>query len=56
MENRTIKVGARGTVVIPSTIRKSYRFEEGSLIIAESRPEGLLLRPMVVLAHRDIQR
>lgn len=49
MQNTTIRVGTRGTVVIPASIRRSYRFEEGSLLIAEARPEGVLLRPMVAL-------
>ena len=49
MHNETIKIGKRGTVVIPASIRRSYRFEEGSLVIAESRPDGVLLRPVVTL-------
>jgi AbrB family looped-hinge helix DNA binding protein len=49
MRNETIKVGKRGTIVIPASIRQSYRFEEGSLVIAEARPEGVLLRPVVTL-------
>ncbi len=49
MPNTTIRVGTRGTVVIPANIRRSYRFEEGSLIIAEARPDGVLLRPVVAL-------
>lgn len=49
MEKQTIKLGRRGTVVIPATIRRAYRFEEGSPIIVESRQDGVLLRPVVVL-------
>ncbi len=49
MQNTTIKVGSRGTVVIPASIRRNYRFEKGSLIIAETRPDGVLLRPVVAL-------
>ncbi len=49
MRNETIKIGRRGTVVIPVSIRRSYRFEEGSLVIAEARPDGVLLRPVVTL-------
>jgi len=49
MPDTTIRVGARGTIVIPANIRRSYRFEEGSLIIAVTRPDGVLLRPMVAL-------
>jgi len=43
------KVGKRGTVVIPANLRRKYGLEEGSLVIAEARPEGVLLRPVVTL-------
>ncbi len=41
----TTKVGKRGTIVIPADLRRKYRLEEGSLVIAEARPEGVLKRP-----------
>jgi len=43
------KVGKRGAVVIPAKLRRNYGFEEGSLVIVEARPEGVLLRPVVTL-------
>jgi len=49
MENETTKVGRRGAVVIPAGMRRKYGFEEGSLVVAEPRAEGVLLRPVVVL-------
>jgi AbrB family looped-hinge helix DNA binding protein len=49
MEADTTKVGKRGTVVIPAGFRRKYGFEEGSVVIAEARPEGVLLRPVVTL-------
>ena len=49
MENETTKVGKRGTVVIPVGMRRKYGFEEGSLVVAEPRAEGVLLRPVVAL-------
>ena len=49
MEADTTKVGKRGTVVIPARLRRKYGFEEGSLVIAEARAEGVLLRPVVTL-------
>jgi AbrB family looped-hinge helix DNA binding protein len=49
MEKETTKVGRRGVIVIPSSLRKKYGFEEGSLVVAEAREEGVLLRPMVAL-------
>ena len=49
MEKEATKVGRRGVVVIPSSLRKKYGFEEGAFVIAEAREEGVLLRPMVAL-------
>jgi bifunctional DNA-binding transcriptional regulator/antitoxin component of YhaV-PrlF toxin-antitoxin module len=36
-------------VVIPAGLRRKYGFEEGSLVVAEAREEGVLLRPAVTL-------
>ncbi len=49
MLNETIKVGKRGTVVIPVNLRKKYGLEEGSQLIIEASSEGVLLRPVVSL-------
>ena len=43
------KVGKRGTVVIPAGLRKRFGIQEGSLVIAEEREDGILLRPSVAL-------
>jgi len=43
------KVGRRGTVVIPQHLRKQFGFEEGSLIVVEAKPDGVLIRPAVAL-------
>ena len=43
------KVGKRGTVVIPAKLRRQYGMEDGSLVIAEAHPDGVLLRPAVAL-------
>jgi AbrB family looped-hinge helix DNA binding protein len=45
----TSRVGKRGTVVIPAPLRRRFGIEEGSLVIAEERPEGILIRPAVAL-------
>jgi AbrB family looped-hinge helix DNA binding protein len=42
------KVGKRGTIVIPAAMRRRLGIEEGSWVIAEERPEGVLIRPAVV--------
>ena len=43
------KVGKRGTVVIPAPLRKRFGIQEGSLVIAEERDDGIFLRPSVAL-------
>lgn len=45
----TSRVGKRGTVVIPAPLRRRFGISEGSLVIAEERPDGILIRPAVVL-------
>jgi AbrB family looped-hinge helix DNA binding protein len=49
MEAEKTKIGRRGAVVIPVGLRKKYGFEEGSLVIAEARAEGVLLRPVATI-------
>jgi len=45
----TSRIGKRGVVVIPAKLRKRFGLEEGTLVIAEARSEGILLRPAVAL-------
>lgn len=45
----TSRVGKRGAVVIPAALRRRYGIEEGSLVLAEERPDGILIRPAVAL-------
>jgi AbrB family looped-hinge helix DNA binding protein len=49
METEKTKVGKRGAVVIPVGLRKKYGLAEGSLLIAEARAEGVLLRPAAAI-------
>jgi len=44
-----VKVGKRGTIVVPASLRKRYGIEEGSVVTAEPREEGVLIRPAVVV-------
>jgi len=46
----TGKIGKRGTIVIPVRLRRRFGFEEGSLVIAEEAPGGVLLRPAAAVA------
>ena len=47
--SETSKVGKRGTLVIPAKLRKRFGLKEGSLVIAEETPEGILLRPAIAM-------
>ena len=47
MTQTTSRVGKRGAVVVPAALRKQYGLEEGALVIAEEREDGILLRPAV---------
>jgi AbrB family looped-hinge helix DNA binding protein len=50
MTTATTKVGKRGTVVIPAPLRRRFGIEEGSLVIAEEREDGVLIRPAMAVA------
>jgi len=41
-----IKVGARGTVVIPAEARRRYNIAEGEMLVMEECAEGVLLKPV----------
>lgn len=49
LESETSKVGKRGVVVIPARMRRRFGLEEGALVIAEEREDGILLRPAVAM-------
>lgn len=43
------RMGKRGTIVVPAELRERYGLDEGTLIIAEEREDGILLRPAVAV-------
>ena len=45
----TSKVGKRGSIVVPARLRRKFGIREGGLVVAEERPEGILIRPAVAL-------
>jgi AbrB family looped-hinge helix DNA binding protein len=49
MADVTSRVGKRGTIVVPAKLRERYGFDEGALVIAEAREDGILLRPAVAV-------
>src|SRR2546427_293655 len=46
----TGRMGKRGTLVIPVALRRLFALDEGTLVIAEARPDGILIRPAVAVA------
>ncbi len=44
----TIKMGKRGTLVLPAKLRKQFGLEDGSLLITEVKDGGISLRPAFV--------
>ncbi len=47
-KDEALKMGKRGTVVIPASLRKAYHLDEGSMLVAEPCEDGILLRPAMV--------
>jgi AbrB family looped-hinge helix DNA binding protein len=43
------KVGKRGAIIVPARLRKRFGIEEGTIITAEEREDGILIRPAVVV-------
>jgi AbrB family looped-hinge helix DNA binding protein len=43
------RIGKRGTFVIPAKLRRRFGIEEGSEVIAEETPEGILIRPAITV-------
>ncbi len=49
MADVTSRMGKRGTIVVPAKLRERYGLDEGTLIIAEEREDGILLRPAIAI-------
>ena len=43
------RIGKRGTLVIPASLRRVFGLEEGSDVIVEETPQGILIRPAVTI-------
>jgi AbrB family looped-hinge helix DNA binding protein len=48
--SETGKLGKKGVFTIPAALRKRFGLHDGSLVIAEEREDGILLRPAVATA------
>jgi len=43
------KVGKRGALIVPAKLRRRFGIEEGSVVTAEAREDGILIRPAVIV-------
>jgi AbrB family looped-hinge helix DNA binding protein len=43
------RVGKRGTLVIPARLRGMFGLEEGTDVVIEATPDGVLIRPAVTV-------
>jgi len=48
MATMTIKMGKRGTIVLPAKLRKQFGLEDGSLLVTEAKYGEIRLRPAFV--------
>src|SRR5579872_5049001 len=49
MALESAKVGKRGAIIVPANLRKRFGIEEGTLVTAEEKEDGILIRPAVVV-------
>jgi AbrB family looped-hinge helix DNA binding protein len=48
MATTTIKMGKRGTIVLPAKLRKQFGLEDGSLLVTEAKDGEIRIRPAFV--------
>ena len=41
------RVGKRGAVVIPARLRKRFGMDDGTLVVFDEGPDGVLIRPAI---------
>ena len=46
---QSARVGKRGAIIVPAQLRKRFGIEEGSIVIAEEKDDGILIRPAMVV-------
>jgi AbrB family looped-hinge helix DNA binding protein len=42
-------LGKRGAIIVPANLRKRFGIEEGTIVTAEEKEDGILIRPAVVI-------
>ena len=45
----TLTIGSRGIITLPAKLRKALGLQQDDQLIAETTPEGLLLRPAMTI-------
>ena len=43
------RVEKRGAIVVPANLRRRFGIEEGTMVTAEEKEDGILIRPAVVI-------
>lgn len=43
------KVGKRGAIIVPAKLRRRFGIEEGSIVTAEEKEDGILIRPAIIV-------
>ena len=43
------KVGKRGAIIVPARLRRRFGIEQGQLVVAEARADGILIRPAIAV-------
>jgi AbrB family looped-hinge helix DNA binding protein len=46
---QSAKVGKRGAIIVPASLRKRFGIEEGSMVVAEEKEDGILIRPAMIV-------
>ncbi|MGC2472736.1 MAG: AbrB/MazE/SpoVT family DNA-binding domain-containing protein [Candidatus Sulfotelmatobacter sp.] len=46
---QSARVGKRGAIIVPASLRKRFGIEEGTIVTAEEKEDGILIRPAVVI-------
>jgi len=46
---QSARVGKRGAIIVPASLRKRFGIEEGSLVVAEEKEDVILIRPAVIV-------
>lgn len=46
---QSASVGKRGAIIVPANLRKRFGIEEGTIVTAEEKEDGILIRPAVLV-------